>query len=134
MVQSDRGREKLANDGGSLTGQYNENEEVATTAAFVTALDVDSRSIRESVFIIHNNAGGDLDYQILANARPLADIVAPAGTNDDDKGWVVLSTGSIATTVAPTIETLSNPYTKVIVQIKHTSLTTNVDIWHRGEN
>jgi len=134
MAQVNRGREKLTNDGGSLIGLYNENEGVATTASFVTVLDVDSRTVRESVFIIHNNAAGDLDYQILANARPLESIVDPSGTNDDDKGWVVLSSSSIATTAAPSIETLSNPYTRVIVQIKHTTLTTDVDIWHRGEN
>ena len=70
MAQLDTPREKIANDGGSLVGQYNENEEVATTGTFVTALDIDSRAIRSSVFVIHNNAGGDLDYQILANAKP----------------------------------------------------------------
>ena len=111
-----------------------DSSEVATTAAFVTALDIDSRTIRSSVFVIHNNAGGDLDYQILANAKPLSSIINPAGSNDDDKGWVTLATGSVATTAAPSIQTLSNPYTRVIVQIKHTSSTTNVDIWHRGEN
>ena len=55
-------------------------------------------------------------------------------TNDGDKGWVALVTGSVATTVAPDGHTLSNPYTKGIVQIKHTTGTTNVDSWHRGEN
>lgn len=134
MAQVDTPREKVSNDGGSLVGQYNENEEVATTGTFATALDIDSRSIRESVFIIHNNAGGDLDYQILANAKPLSSIVDPTGTNDDDKGWVTLATASVATTADPSIQTLSNPYTRVIVQIKHTTSTTNVDIWHRGEN
>lgn len=134
MAQVDTPREKIANDGGSLVGQYNENEEVATTGTFATALDIDSRAIRSSVFVIHNNAGGDLDYQILANAKPLSSIVDPAGSNDDDKGWVTLATGSVATTAAPSIQTLSNPYTRVIVQIKHTTSTTNVDIWHRGEN
>ncbi len=76
----------------------------------------------------------DLDYKILGNLRPLASIVTASGTNDDDKGWVTLVSGSIATTGAPDVHTLSNPYTRVIVQIKHTSSTTNCDIWHRGEN
>ena len=40
MAQVDTPREKIANDGGSLVGQYNENEEVATTGTFVTALDI----------------------------------------------------------------------------------------------
>ena len=134
MAQVDTQREKISNDGGSLIGQYNETEEVATTAAYVTVLDIDVRTIRESAFIVHNNAGGDLDYKILGNLRPLANIVTASGTDDDDKGWVELVSGSIATTGAPDVHTLSNPYTRVIVQIKHTSSTTNVDIWHRGEN
>jgi len=114
--------------------QYDKNLDVATTGSFVTALTVNSEGIRESVFIIHNNDAGDLDYQILATAERPDDIVAPTGTNDDDKGWIVLTTGSIATTEAPEIQTLTNPYTQVIVQVKHSVGTTNVDIWHRGEN
>lgn len=134
MAQVDTPREKIANDGGSLVGLYNENEEVATTASFATVLDIDSRTIRESVFIIHNNAAGDLDWQILANAKPYSSMVDPTGSNDDDKGWVTLGSGSVASGAAPTVQTLSNPYTRLIVQIKHTSSTTNADIWHRGEN
>lgn len=133
MVQATRS-EKLQSPQGEIYNQYDKNLGVATTGSFVTALTVDSTPIRESVFIIHNNAAGDLDYQILGNAEHLDDIVAPTGTDDDDKGWVVLKSASIATTVAPDIETLSNPYTQIIVQIKHTTLTTDVDIWHRGEN
>jgi hypothetical protein len=134
MAQINTNREKIANDGGSLIGIYNENEGVATTCAFTDGLDVDARAIRESVLVIHNKTTGDLDWRVLANARPLSSIVAPTGTNDDDEGWVVIQTGSIATTVAPTVVTFSNPWTKFIVQVKHTTLTTNVDIWHRGEN
>jgi hypothetical protein len=134
MAQVDTAREKISNDGGSLVGLYNENEEVATTSSYVTALDVDSRTIRESVFVIHNNAAGDLDWQILANPRPLGSIVDPTGTDDDDKGWVTLGSGSVASGAAPSVQTLSNPYTRIIVQIKHTTATTNADIWHRGEN
>ncbi len=134
MAQVNTQREKIANDGGSLVGVYHENEEVATTCAFVTALDFDARLVRESVIVVHNNTVGDLDFQVLANARPLKSIIAPTGTNDDDDGWVVIQTGSVATTVAPTVITFSNPWTRVIVQIKHTALTTNADIWHRGEN
>ena len=118
----------------SMIENYAKNLSVNTTANFVNLLDIDSRGDSTGNIIIHNDAGGDLDYQILANAKPLSSIVDPAGSNDDDKGWVTLATGSVATTAAPSIQTLSNPYTRVIVQIKHTSSTTNVDIWHRGEN
>ncbi|MBC8549025.1 MAG: hypothetical protein H8D23_05180 [Candidatus Brocadiales bacterium] len=132
MVQNDKMREKYANDGGSVVGQYNEYEEVATTSSFVTALDVDARGIREALLIIHNNAGGDLDYQVLGNIKQLEDIVDPTGTDDDDKGWVVISSASAATNTAPDVIALNSPYTRYVVQIKHTSLTTNVDIWFRG--
>ncbi len=126
--------EQLKSSRGGLYNQFDKALGIATTGSFVTVLTIDCLPIRESVFVIHNNAGGDLDYQILANADHPDDIVAPTGTNDDDKGWVLLGTGSVATTVAPAIETLTNPYTQVIIQIKHSSSTTNVDIWHRGEN
>jgi len=133
MAQVDRA-EQIKSSRGGIYNQYNETEEVATTASFVTALDVDCVPIRESLFIIHNNAGGDLDYQILGNVRHLDDIVAPSGTNDDDKGWIVIASASIATTVAPDEVVVTKNYTQIVVQIKHTTATTNVDIWHRGEN
>ena len=113
---------------------YSENLAEATTASFVTALDVDSRPIRESVIVIHNRTAGDLDYQILANARPRADIVNPTGTDDDNKGWVVLKSASIASTVAPDKFSLSDTWTQVIVRVKHTSDSTIVVVTHRGEN
>jgi len=123
----------IAKDGTNVLDQYDEVEEVATTATFVNTLTIDSIGIRESHIIIHNNAGGDLDYEVLGNNRISTSIVAPTGTNDDDKGWVVASSGSIATTVAPDEINISNTYTQVIVRIKHSTATTNVDIWHRGE-
>lgn len=133
MAQATRS-EKLQSPQGEIYNQYDKNLGTATTGSFVIVLTVDSTPIRESVFIIHNRAAGDLDYEILGNSDHIDDITAPSGTDDDDKGWVVLATGSIATTVAPTIETLSNPYTQVVVRVKHTTTTTTADIWHRGEN
>lgn len=121
--------------GNGVTIQHDQILDKATTSSFVTALDVSTSSIRDSTFIIHNKTGGDLDYQILGNLGVYANIVDPTGTNDDDKGWVVLkSSTSVATGTAPAVETLSNPYSRVIVQIKHTSLTTNVNIWHKGQS
>lgn len=133
MVQATRS-EKLQSPQGEIYNQYDKNLGIATTASFVTVLTVDSTPIRESVFVIHNRTAGDLDYEILGNSDHDDDITAPTGTDDDDGGWVVLATGSIATTVAPTVETLSNPYTQVVVRVKHTSTTTTADVWHRGEN
>ncbi|HEC66170.1 MAG TPA: hypothetical protein ENI23_12840 [bacterium] len=126
--------EILSRPKGGLYNQFDEVEDVATTSAFVTALDIDLRAVRESVVIIHNVTAGDLDYQILANARDFSNIVAPTGTNDDDKGWVSLQSASIASGAIPAIETLSNPYTRMVIQIKHTTATTDVSIWHRGES
>jgi len=124
----------IAKDGSNVLDQYDEIEEVATTATFVNTLTINSIGIRESHLIIHNNAGGDLDYEVLGNNRDPSLIVAPTGTNDDDKGWVnVVTPASIATTVAPDEINITNTYTQVIVRIKHTTATTNVDIWHRGE-
>ncbi len=119
---------------GGLYNQFDRAEDVATTATFATTLDVDIRPVRESVFIMHNVTGGDLDYQILGNAKAFNDIVDPTGTNDDDKGWVVLASASVASGAVPAIETLSDPYTRLVVQIKHTTATTNVSVWHRGES
>lgn len=133
MAQATRS-ERLQSPKGEIYNQYDKNLGTATTASFVTALTVESVPIRESVIVIHNNAAGDLDWQILANAEHLDDIIAPTGTDDDDEGWVSIETGSIATTIAPKIVTFSNPWTQIVVQIKHTTLTTNADIWHRGEN
>lgn len=133
MAQVNRS-EVLSKPLGRIYEQYNHNKSVATTASFVTLLDIDCRAVKESVFVIHNETAGDLDYQILANAEDIRSVVAPTGTDDDDDGWVVLASGSIATTVAPVVESLSNPYSTIILQVKHTTLTTDVSAWHRGEN
>jgi len=109
-----------------------ENEEVATTASFVTCLDVDARRVRDGELIIHNNAGGDLDYQVLATVKDFDTVSDPTGTDDDDKGWIVHTSASQATTAAPDEITIAKTYSRLIVQIKHTTLTTNVDVWFRG--
>lgn len=132
MPQVDR-EEILSRKQGGLYEQVNNNKSVATTGTYADALDVDCRGVGESVFVIHNEGAGDLDYQILANAEDIRTIADPTGIDDDDDGWVVLGSGSVATATAPAIETLGNPYSRIIVQIKHTTLTTNASIWHRGE-
>ena len=110
-----------------------EQEGLATTASFVTIIQVDPIDINRSTIVIHNSAAGDLDYQILATTRALSLIEEPTGTDDDDKGWVVLSSASIATTAVPKIETASfDPYTRFVVQVKHTTLTTNVSVYFTG--
>lgn len=119
--------------GTGVVALLSKNLTVATTASFATALTVDSKPIKDSTIIIHNQGAGDLNYQIIATAVDIESIVAPTGTNDDDKGWVTLASGSIATTIAPDVHTLSDSYTQVLVQIKHTTLTTNVHLWYRGE-
>lgn len=133
MVQATRS-EKLQSPQGEIYNQYDKNLGTATTGSFVTVLTVDSTAIRESVFVIHNRTAGDLDYEILGNAEHLDDITAPTGTDDDDDGWVTLASASIATTVAPDVVPITNPYTQIVVRIKHTTATTDVDVYHRGEN
>lgn len=125
----------IGKDGKSnFLDQYDEIEETATTASFVIALTINCVGVRESEIFIHNNAGGDLDYEVLGNLRDPTLIVAPTGTDDDDKGWVpVVAAGSIASGAVITEINFSNPYSQVVLRIKHTTATTNVDIWHRGE-
>ncbi len=114
--------------------QHDEIENVSTTPTFVTALTVNGILPRESTFVIHNKGSGDLSYQILGNIRDISKIVEPTGTNDDDKGWIVLKDStSIAADAVPAKETLSNPYTQILVQIKHLTSTTTVNIYHKGE-
>jgi len=126
--------EVLRSSRGGIYNQYDKDLDRATGASFATALTIDCKPIRESVIVIHNNDVGDLDWQILANANRLSEIIVPNGTDDDDDGWVIIQSGSIATTVVPTVVTFSNPWTQLVIQTKHTTATTNVDIWHRGEN
>ena len=112
--------------------KYAKNEAVATTASLVNILTVDMRALTQGNLVIHNRAAGDVDYVVLATMRDFATIVAPTGTDDDDEGWVVIDSASIATTVAPDEINITLPYTQIVVQIKHTSLTTDVDIWFKG--
>ena len=113
---------------------HKKNEAVATTAAFVNVLTVDMRSVDEGNLTIHNETAGDLDYEILGTMRDFATIVVPTGTNDDDKGWVSIASASIATTAAIAEVNITLPYTEIVVRIKHTTLTTNADIYFKGNN
>ena len=121
--------------GTGVTIYHDKNLNVSTTATFTTALDIVTSSLRESTFVIHNKGSGDLDYQILGNLDVNSDITLPTGTDDDDAGWIVLKASTtIGTGIAPAVETLSNPYTRILIQIKHTTLTTNVNLYHRGQS
>lgn len=120
--------------GTGLSEYYNKNLNKATTASFVTQLQVNVRGLRQSVFVIHNNGAGDLDYEILATIEESGSIVDPTGTNDDNKGWLSLKSGSIATGIKPVKHALKDSWTRVLVRIKHTTATTNVDLRHRGQN
>ena len=138
MAQVDKMREKYSNDGGSLISQYNKNIDIATTDVFVVALDVDVRGIRESVLVIHNtHATNSIDYDVWGNPDTVpVDITGTAAT-DHDNGWVVIGTETaIAAGADPSIETLSNPYSRMVVRIKATAGGSQgtVRVWHRGEN
>lgn len=139
MAQVDKSRERQFNDGGGLVAGYSKNIDVASTDAYVTALDIDSRAIRESVFTIFNtHASNSIDYKIWANADiyPAVDLTGTDDT-DFDNGWVIIKAEtSLAGSATPVIETLSNPYSRVVVQIKATvgASQGTVRIFHRGEN
>ena len=139
MAQVDKSREKPFNDGGSLVASYSKNIDVTSTDVYVTILDIDSRAIRESVFTIFNtHATNSIDYKIWANPDkyPITDITGTDDT-DWDNGWTIIKAETaLAASVTPVIETLSNPYAKVVVRVKATSAGNQgvVRIWHRGEN
>lgn len=139
MVQVDKMREKYLNDGGSLVASYSKNIDVASTDAYATVLDIDARGVRESVITIFNtHATNSIDYEIWATADlyPNTDMT---GTDDSDYdlGWVqIAAETSLAGSAAPAIETLSNPYSRVVVRIKATvgASQGTVRVFHRGEN
>ena len=87
--------------GTGLSEYYNKQLNKTTTASFVRVLQINMRGLRDSAIVIHNNAAGDLDYQILGTVEKTADIADPTGTDDDNKGWVVIAAASIATTNLP---------------------------------
>jgi hypothetical protein len=110
-----------------------ENLGTATTAAFVSLLDIDCRNVIDGLVVIHNKTGGDLDYKILATIRDYDTVSLPTGTDDDDKGWVEQTAETvIATTAAPDQIVISNTWSRIVVQAKHTTLTTDVDVYFRG--
>lgn len=137
MVQSTR-EERLTSPKGEIYNKYDENLGVSTTSSFVNQLIIDSTPLRDSVIIIHNNGAGDTDFQIMGNARHPDDIVNPTGTTATDRtnGWVILlnGTGSIASGAVPLKQSFTNPWSRVVVQVKHTTTTTSVNIHSRGEN
>ena len=119
----------------SMIENYAKNLSINTTANFVNLLDIDSRGDSTGNIIIHNDAGGDLDYRVLVNCQHIDDITTPTATDatNRDNGWRVLTTGQIATTEEPEEYNFANNYyTKIFVQVKHTSGTTVVSCWYRG--
>lgn len=138
-MQSDRNNREDAS-AGSLFSRYNKNKGVASANAYATILDVDSRRIRTSVFTLFNtHASNDVLFEIWATAEHYEDQTDMTGTDDTDydNGWVQIKAETTLTaSAAPTIETLDNPYTRVIVRIKSSSTDTpgTIDVYHRGEN
>lgn len=140
MAQVDKMRERVDASAGSLVGNYNKNIDLASTDCFVVALDIDSRGVRQSVITIFNTAAcNSIDYDIWGNPDVLCgicDITTTCDTNFD-RGWVQLKgTTAQAAGVAPSVETLDNPYTRIVVRIKATvgASQGTARIWHRGEN
>jgi hypothetical protein len=140
LAQVDKPREKLTNDGNSVIGIHNKNISVISTDAYADVLDIDVRGIRTSVITLFNtHASNDVLYEIWASALDLTSTVAMVGTDDTDydAGWVQIKAETTLTaSAAPTIETLDNPYTRLVVRVKASvgaSQGTIIAI-HRGEN
>ena len=140
MVQEDKPREKLYNDGGSLVGLYNRNKNFTSTNTYADYLDVDCRGIRSSVITLFNtDSSNAVVYEIWATAEPYVNHTAMTGTDntDYDNGWVqIKAETTLAASAAPTIETLDNPYTRLVVRVKSSVADSHgtVSIYHRGEN
>lgn len=132
MVESSDIEEKNA----FAFGLHKNNLAIATTGSLINALTVNLQAIKIGTgqIMIHNQTAGDLDYVILGTYADAATIVAPTATDDDDDGWIQIAAASIATTVSPVEIAITKGYSQVVVQIKHTTLTTNVDIWFRASN
>jgi len=110
-----------------------ENRAYPNTASYTTILDIDNRNVVDGLFIIHNSAAGDCTYKILATIRDYDTVVLPTGTDDDDKGWIVHTAETVAaTTTAPDEIVIANTYSRIIVQVKYVTTTTNVDAYFRG--
>jgi len=119
----------------SITENYAKNLSTTITNAYVNELDVDSRGDTTSNIIIHNGGVGDLDYRVLGTCEHIDSIVAPVVSDgiNRDNGWIVLVTGSIATTTVPKeYDIANNFYTKIVVQVKFTTATTVTRTWYRG--
>lgn len=108
--------------------RYISEEAYATTASFVNVIDItDYEDFDECSIVIHNQAAGDLDYEIWAAVKNGA--AAVTGTNDDDNSWTTLATGSIATTGALVRTNVTDAYSRIIIRLKHTTLTTTARVW-----
>jgi hypothetical protein len=140
MAQEDQRREKITNDGSSISGLHNRNVGVASTDAYADVLDIDCRNVRTSVFTLYNkHATSNILYEIWATAEWMPNQTNLTGTDatDYDNGWVQIKAETTLTaSAAPTIESLSNPYNRVVVRIKAASPGNQgtLDIYHRGES
>jgi hypothetical protein len=108
--------------------RYISEEAYVTTASFVNVIDItDYEDFNKCSIVIHNQAAGDLDYEIWAAVKNGA--AAVTGTNDDDNSWTTLATGSIATTAALVRTNVTDTYSRIIIRLKHTTLSTTARVW-----
>lgn len=108
--------------------RYISEEAYVTTASFVNVIDItDYENFDKCSIVIHNQAAGDLDYEILAAVKNGA--AAPTGTNDDDESYTSLATGSIATGAALVRTNVTDVYSRIVIRLKHTTLSTTARVW-----
>jgi len=135
MVQVTRNGGSATKPKISINENYAKNFSASITNAYVNELDIDSRGDVTCKVIIHNGGVGDLDYRVLGTCEHIDDIIPPVvlGGINRDNGWVVLASGSIATTTgAKEYDIADNFYTKIFVQVKFTTATTITRTWYRG--
>ena len=124
--------------------QLNKNEAFTCGTSYANALVFSAKFIRESVFVIKNDdATIGMDYKIYGSLKNDAD--ATTLTDDDWVNLLSIKAGHDGTTydhdqasaldaTKKVVETLDNPYSKIVVQIKSDSGTPTAKVWHRGEN
>lgn len=133
-------RNQINNRAGSLYEQLDYDEAFCTSCSYANALVIDSREVKESVIALKNDdCCIDMDYKIYGSIKPGANqccICADEWFNlisiSGCCAYCHCSSTALDATVRA-VETFSNPWRWVIVQVKADSGTPTAKLWHRGE-
>ena len=113
---------------------YANSQAKLTTACPVVDITKTMLGLSTATITIHNLGAGDVIWDIYGTFRDTPTIVAFSGTDDDDEGWVLDSSGTIATGAAPTVTCITKPYTQIVTRLSHMCCATTVDTWFKGSS